>query len=200
MNTSTSQSRIILSITRLISYGCDNFEIINNDQMHLWCNPFWRPSWCAGMIQHTSSNGGGPWLTRKPLDTTTRWAFTSYCPSGRQGDNKWNNNKKCTIISSHFDSYADAPVQYRAHRPIEVVQGSIEITSHHHWVSIAANNCNWSPIRQVFWVFSSSTSCYKRDQAVIKAPKTNRDMAYQIDRKEFSNTMWYLFGDAKLVD
>ncbi len=31
--------------------------------------------------------------------------------------------KKCTIIASHFNSRADAPVQYRAHRPIEVVQG-----------------------------------------------------------------------------
>jgi hypothetical protein len=31
--------------------------------------------------------------------------------------------KKCTILPSRFDSCADAPVQYRAHRPIEVVQG-----------------------------------------------------------------------------
>jgi hypothetical protein len=30
--------------------------------------------------------------------------------------------KKCTIIASHFNSRADAPVQYRVHRPIEVVQ------------------------------------------------------------------------------
>jgi hypothetical protein len=31
--------------------------------------------------------------------------------------------KKYTIIASRFDSRADAPVQYCAHRPIEVVQG-----------------------------------------------------------------------------
>ena len=31
--------------------------------------------------------------------------------------------KKCTIIASHFDSCTDAPVQYRMHRLIEVVQG-----------------------------------------------------------------------------
>ncbi len=31
--------------------------------------------------------------------------------------------KKCIIIASRFDSRADAPVQYPAHCPIEVVQG-----------------------------------------------------------------------------
>ena len=31
--------------------------------------------------------------------------------------------KKCTIAASHFDSRANAPIQYRAHRLIEVVQG-----------------------------------------------------------------------------
>jgi hypothetical protein len=35
-----SWSRIILSITRLISYGYDNFKIVDNDQMNLRCNPF----------------------------------------------------------------------------------------------------------------------------------------------------------------
>jgi hypothetical protein len=35
MNTSMSWSRIKLSITRLISYGYDDFKIVNDDQMHL---------------------------------------------------------------------------------------------------------------------------------------------------------------------
>jgi hypothetical protein len=37
---------------------------------------------------------GVPWLTWKPLDTATGWVFTSYCPSGHQGNSKQNNNQK----------------------------------------------------------------------------------------------------------
>jgi hypothetical protein len=50
-----------------------------------------------------------------------------------------------------------------------------------------------------FWVFSPSP-CYKRDQGDVKAPNNNKDMTYQTDGKEFNNKMWYLIGDAKLVD
>jgi hypothetical protein len=94
MNTSTSRSRIMLSITRLISYGYDDFKIVDDDQMHLGCEPFWQPSWCAGTIPRASPDGGGPWLTRKPLDAATGWVFTLYFPSGRQGGSKRNNNQK----------------------------------------------------------------------------------------------------------
>ncbi len=94
MNTSTFRSRNILSIIRLISYGYDNFKIVNNDQMHLQCDPFWWPSWCAGTILRALPNGGGPWLTWKPLDAATGLVFMSYCPSSRKGDSKWINNKK----------------------------------------------------------------------------------------------------------
>ncbi len=40
MDTSMPWSRIILSTTRLISYGYDDFEIVDDDQMHLQCNLF----------------------------------------------------------------------------------------------------------------------------------------------------------------
>ncbi len=112
MNTSTSWSRIILSIIRLISYCYDVFEIVNDDQMHLWCDLFWRPSWCASTIPRASPNGGGPWLTRKPLDVATGWVFTLYCPSSRQVTANKTTIKKCTIIASRFDSRTDAPIQY----------------------------------------------------------------------------------------
>jgi hypothetical protein len=43
---------------------------------------------------------------------------------------------KCTSDATRFDGQADAPVQYRAHCPMEGVHGNLEATGRCHQVSI----------------------------------------------------------------
>ena len=46
-----------------------------------WCNMyplwwlFWWPSQCGSTIPHASPDGGGSWLSLKPLNATVRWAL-----------------------------------------------------------------------------------------------------------------------------
>jgi hypothetical protein len=46
-----------------------------------------------------------------------------YHLGGRQGDSKQNNNVLCTHFDGQFDGHLDVAVLYRAHRPMEKVQG-----------------------------------------------------------------------------
>ncbi len=71
---------------------------INNDiEMHLRCNPFWRPCRCAWAIQMASPNAACPGLLQKPLDANIGQLLTSYCPSGCQGNRQTNNNQIMTL-------------------------------------------------------------------------------------------------------
>ncbi len=200
MNTSTSRSRIILSITRLISYGYDDFKIVDNNQMHLWCNPFLRPSWCAGTIPRASPNERGPWLPRKPLDAATGWVFRSYCPSSRQGNSKQNNNQKMyhTPLPFWQPRWCAGTIPHTL--PDRGGSGlwlkSLVTTIGQVLRPIIAIGHRYAPFVKDF----SLSTCYKRDWGDVKAPNNNRGMTYHTDGKEFSNTMWYLVGDAKLVD
>jgi hypothetical protein len=60
--------------------------------LHRW--PFQWPWRSAGAIQSASTNAAGPGLLWKPLDATIGQLLSSYCPSGRQGNSKQNNDKK----------------------------------------------------------------------------------------------------------
>ncbi len=64
-----------------------------------------------------------PGLPRKPLDTTIGQLLARYCPGGRQGDSKQNNDEKMDQLCWPFDGRGCAPVRYHAHRPMEEVQG-----------------------------------------------------------------------------
>ena len=48
------------------------------------------------------------------LNATIRRLLTQYCPSGRQGDSKQNNDAKCVHFASRFDGRGGAPVLSRA--------------------------------------------------------------------------------------
>jgi hypothetical protein len=73
---------------------------------------------------HTASpNAACPGLHRKPLDATIGLILPPYCPGGRQGDIKQNNNVKCVHFAGRFDGCGGALVLYRSHRPIKEVRG-----------------------------------------------------------------------------
>ena len=46
-----------------------------------------------------------------------------YCPGGRQGDSKQNNDTKCVHFADHFNGHVGATVLYRTHPPMEEVKG-----------------------------------------------------------------------------
>ena len=46
-----------------------------------------------------------------------------YHLGSRQSNNQHNNYAKCTHFAGRFDGHRDAPVLYRAHRPMEEVRG-----------------------------------------------------------------------------
>ncbi len=58
-----------------------------------------------------------------PLDTAIGRLLDPYRLDGRQGDSKQNNNVSYTHFDGHFGGHRDAVVLYRAHRPMEEVQG-----------------------------------------------------------------------------
>ena len=75
------------------------------------------------MIHAASPNAACPGLHWKPLDAAIGQLLAPYCLGGRQGNSKQNNNVLCTHFDGRFDGHRDAVVLYRAHRPMEVVQG-----------------------------------------------------------------------------
>ena len=75
------------------------------------------------MIPRTSPDGGGLWLSKKPLNAAIGQLLALYRPGGRQGDSKQNENEKCTNFDGNFDCHRDAAVLYRAHCLIEEVHG-----------------------------------------------------------------------------
>ena len=87
------------------------------------CRSFWWPWRCNGAIQTVPPNVACPGLHQKPLNTTIGQLLSLYCPCGRQGDIKQNNDKKCTNFAVCFDGRGGAPVWYCMHRPMEEVHG-----------------------------------------------------------------------------
>ncbi len=59
--------------------------------MHLPCDPFRRPCWCASAMPTTSPVGGGPGLYSMPPDATIGQVFAPYCPGRQQGRMQTNN-------------------------------------------------------------------------------------------------------------
>ncbi len=64
----------------------------------------------------------------------------------------------------------------------------VEATGRCHWASIVANSCNRSCICHFFWVFSSS-ACRKRSWVNAKTPIYNRDMTYQMNKKDLEKDL-----------
>jgi hypothetical protein len=61
--------------------------------------------------------------SRKSLDAAIGQLLAPYCPGGRQGDSKQNDDATCTHFAGHFDGRGDVAVLYRAHCPMEEVCG-----------------------------------------------------------------------------
>ena len=94
---------------------------------------------CTSVVGHFDGHGGAPvryevhcpilpnaaWpgLHQKPLDAAIGWLLAPYRPGGRQGDNQHNDYETCTHFAGPFDGHCDAPVLYRAHRPMVVFSG-----------------------------------------------------------------------------
>ena len=67
-------------------------------------------------MQHAQGYTGSHWTP--PLgDYSLRIALAA------QGDSKQNNDVSCTHFDGHFGGHRNAAVLYRAHRPMEEVQG-----------------------------------------------------------------------------
>ncbi len=62
-------------------------------------------------------------LLRKPRDAAIGRLLTPYHPGGRQGDSKQYKYVIFTHFDGRFGGHRDAAVLYRAHRPMEEVQG-----------------------------------------------------------------------------
>jgi hypothetical protein len=89
--------------------------------------------------------------------------------------------KKWANFAGHFDGRGGAPVQYRAHCPIEEVQGF----GRRHWMLPSGKYCGQYMLlvmHMLVFIFSSST-CKKRSQVDAKAPVFNRAMTYQTKEK-----------------
>ena len=71
----------------------------------------------------TFPNAACPGLSGKPRDTAIGQLLALYRPGGRQSDNQETTIKQYTQFAGRFDGHCDGAVQYRAHRPIEEVQG-----------------------------------------------------------------------------
>ena len=89
----------------------------------LRCGPFRWPWWGVEALHAASPDAACPGLHRKPLYAVIGWLVTPYRLGGRQGDSKQNNDVLYTHFDGHFDGHRDGVVLYRAHRPMEEVQG-----------------------------------------------------------------------------
>jgi hypothetical protein len=94
-----------------------------DEQMNLCRRPFRWP--CGGVeaIHTASPDAACPGLLRKPLDAAIEQLLTLYHPSGCKGNSKQYKDVICTHFDGCFDGYRDAVVLYRAHCPMEEVQG-----------------------------------------------------------------------------
>jgi hypothetical protein len=94
-----------------------------DERMHLRRRPFRWP--CGGVeaINAASTNASCPGLLRKPLDAAIGGLLAPYRPGGRQGDSKQYTDVICTHFDGRFDGHHNVVVLYRAHRPMEEVQG-----------------------------------------------------------------------------
>jgi hypothetical protein len=54
---------------------------------------------------------------------TITWSLAYGC-----GQQRINDNKKCRQIDNNFDGHGDAAVRREAHRPMEHIQASLEVT------------------------------------------------------------------------
>ena len=77
----------------------------------------WR---CDNAIQLAFPNAACPGLHQKPLDITIGQLLTPYCPGGRQGNSKQNNDENVPTLLA-ISGRGGEPVQYRAHCLMEEV-------------------------------------------------------------------------------
>jgi hypothetical protein len=103
--------------------------------------------------------------------------------------------KKCTKKTGHFDGPGGAQVQYRAHCPIEEVQG---FTRSHWMPPLFPININWTYLRRFFLVLSLSTRT-KRLQVDAKAPVFNRGITYQTKEKGLTKVSIYFLGGGLVI-
>jgi hypothetical protein len=66
---------------------------------------------------------GGVEAVNAPLDAAIGRLLAPYHSGGRQGDTKQYKDVICTHFDGCFDGHRDVVVLYRAHRPMEEVQG-----------------------------------------------------------------------------
>ncbi len=174
---------------------------INNDiEMQLRCHPFLRPCGCNRAIQMASPNAACPGQPRKPLYTAIRQLLALYCPSGHQGNSKWNNDKKngptllVILMAAAVRRYNTAcDAQWRRSR------ASLEATGCCHWVGISANSMKGTWLCQFFWCFSLSTR-WKKLRVRLKAPVFNRGLTYATKENGLTKLSIYFVGGVILVE
>ncbi len=150
-----------------------------------WTNaphPRW-PQRCAGAIQMASPNAACPGLLRKPLDAAIGQLLAPYCPSGRQGNSKQNNDKKNYLKDWPFWWPRRCAGTIPRASPNRGGLGLCEMPQN------AAIGQVLRPIVSIghaylgfFQVFSLST-CTKRLWVVAKAPVFNKGVTYQMKEK-----------------
>ncbi len=75
--------------------------------------------------------------TPEATDAAIGQLIAPYHPGGREGNSKQNDDKKWTNIAGYFDGHDGAPVRYRAHHPMEEVQGF----GRSHWTPPSGKYC-----------------------------------------------------------
>ena len=113
-------------------------------------DPVRRPHWSAGAMPLTSTDGGGPGLHSKPLDTVIGQVFAPYPPVGWQGCIPLKKDEKTPYLPAI--SLAVMVRRYDTKR-IARWRGSMatpEATGPRHQVSIAADSINGSCKSQFF--------------------------------------------------
>jgi hypothetical protein len=127
--------------------------------MHLVRRPFRWPRWCAGAIQTALSDAACPGLLQKPLDTGHRHQATTCSVSPQRPPEQQANKQQSTntpkkvamLMAVAVRRYNTAHIaQWRSSRDL------LEATGCCHRASIMSNNINWTWLRRVFSMFSSS--------------------------------------------
>ncbi len=69
-------------------------KIGDDIKIYLRRGPFQKPCGCTGAMQCASPDAACPGLPQKPLDAAIGQLLSPYCPGGRKGDSKQNNDEK----------------------------------------------------------------------------------------------------------
>ena len=152
--------------------------------MYLRCGPFlwsWRCAGCRYNTEHIAW-----WIMTRALDSAISWLLALYCPGGRHGDNKQNNDAECTHFAGHFNGHRSAAILYR-------FMALLKATKRQHRTSTCSDITQSDMPTPVV----SDISSWKRAPVDMLAPNNNRGMTNQTDEKHWTIFPEFFVGVVK---